>query len=130
MPHRLSQVSTCSKNGPAFLNRFKLFSLSARRVQADLLFMYKVFNGFIDSSYLLGCFYIQVPSRATRHSQVSPFFIPRGRVNTIAGSIFVRGPRSFNLLTDIVQTADAFNDSIGGFKTKAIAYSHTLPIFL
>ena len=92
--------------------------------------MYKVFNGFIDSSYLLECFYVQVPSRATRHSQHSPFCIPHGRVNTVAGSIFVRGPKSFNLFTNSVRSVDVFNDSIGRLKKNVVTYSRTLPILV
>ena len=112
------------------MNRFNLQSLNARRVQTDLLFMYKVFNGLIDSSYLLECFYVQVPSRATRHSQLSPFWIPRGRVRTIAGSVFVRGPRSFNLFVNFFKSADVFNDTIGRQKKSVVTYTKTLPIFL
>ena len=114
----------------SLLNRFKLCSPNARRVQPDLLFMYKVFNGFIDSSYLLQSFYLHVPSRSTRRSQHSPFFTPRGRVNTIVGSIFVRGPRSFNLFADSVRTADVFSDPIGRLKKKVMEYSRTLPIYV
>ena len=45
-------------------------------------------------TYLLGCFSIRVPSRATRHR--AAFYEPVARVNTVKNGLFCRLPRLAN----------------------------------
>ena len=58
-------------------------SLRARRVQADVLFLTKLFRGLISSPYLLQCFSLHIPSRITRIAAFTLFDVPRDRVNAV-----------------------------------------------
>ena len=68
----------------SFLN----VSLEARRTKFDLLYLSNIFSGGIDSSFLLGCFALHVPSRTTR--KISLFSVPYARVETVKAGTFVR----------------------------------------
>ena len=63
---------------PRLLTAFNISTLEARRVQFDLIFLRNIFAGRISSSFLVGCFGLHVPQRATR--QVTLFHVPFARV--------------------------------------------------
>lgn len=74
------------------LNRFSLKLLSHRRTVLDLVFLHKIINGAIDSSWLISKIHFHVPFRATR--QLTCFDIcspcrvsPLSRLQTLYNSI-------------------------------------------
>ena len=73
---------------------FRLPSLSSRRHQHDIVLLHCIMQSRCDSMYLLGCFSIRVPSRATRHR--AAFYEPVARVNTVKNGLFCRLPRLAN----------------------------------
>ena len=113
------------------LSRYNMQHLYARRVQSDILFMCKLFKGFISSSHLLECFAIHVPIRSTRGAPVTLFSVPSvssrwSRVNTVVNGLFVRGPRLVNDLVKSSPTCDLFHDTLGQLKRHTVAYSASL----
>ena len=104
--------------------------LRARRVQSDVMFLTKLFRGLISSSYLLKCFSVHVPSRNTRVAAFTLFDVPRGRVETVQSSLFVRGPRSVNDFVASSPLRDVFNDAIGRLKKDIVGYTSTLETFI
>ena len=104
--------------------------LCARRVQCDVLFLTKVFRGFISSSYLLECFSMHVPSRVTRVAASTLFTVPRGRVNAVQSSLFSRVPRTANELIAWNARIDILCDPIGRVKKEAASFSSTLDVLI
>ena len=102
--------------------------LRARRVQGDVLFLTKLFRGLISSSYLLECFSLHVPSRITRVAASTLFSVPRGRVNAVQSSIFVRGPLSVNEFIASCHSCDICNDPFGKIKKELVRFTSTLEI--
>ena len=104
--------------------------LRARRVQNDVMFLTKLFRGLISSSYLLECVGVHVPFRETRVAVFTLFDVPRGRVDTVQSSLFIRGPRSVNDFVASSPLGDVFNDAIGRLKKDLVKYTSTLGTFI
>ena len=56
------RISNVSFEYTELLRYFGLTSFAARRVQHDLMFMRNIQNQSVDSSFLLGCFPLTVPT--------------------------------------------------------------------
>jgi len=108
------------------LSFYGLQSLHARRVKCDVLFLYKVFRGYIASSHILQSFAIHVPPRTTRIASQTLFHVPFGRVACVSGGLFVRCPRSANDFIAKSRETDFFNERIGAIKKHITAYSASL----
>ena len=100
--------------------------LAARRVQHDLMFMRKIQNQSVDSSFLLECFPLTVPTRTLRKRLL--FHVPHGRVNTVKSGMFCRPPRSCNAFLDACRDVDVWVSSAGQYKTSVIAYVSSLSV--
>ena len=91
----------------------------ARRAHSGIMFVCKLFKGFISSAYLLECFSIHVvPARSTRGAPVTLFSVPSAssrwsRVNTVVNGLFVRGRRLLSDLMKSSPTCDIFHDTLG-----------------
>ena len=48
------------------MRSFSIPSLKARRLQYDLVFLRNIYRGQVDSPFLLSCFPLHIPGRATR----------------------------------------------------------------
>ena len=108
------------------LKLFKLRTLHARRVEADVLFLFKIFKGFISSSHLLQSFSLHVPPRATRNAVSTLFHVPRGRVNCVANGLFVRCPRAVNSFLLALPPTDFLCDSVGKIKKRLALYTEDM----
>ena len=109
--------------------------LYARRVQSDILFVCKLFKGFISSAHLLECFAMHVPTRLTRSAPVTPFSVPSAssrwsRVNTVVNGLFVRAPRLINELVKSSPTCDVFHDTVRQLKRHTVTFISSLPCVL
>ena len=104
------------------LKHFKLVSVSARRIQHDIMFLRNVFTGKIHSSFLLQSFSLSVPSRATRQQSRTLFSIPYARVNTVREGVYVRLPKVTNRFIESSFAADLFCDSLLAFRGKVKSY--------
>ena len=102
----------------------------AGRVQADVMFLTKLFRGFISSSHLLQCFSLHVPARDTRVATFTLFTVPRGRVNVIQSSLPVRVPRTVNDFIALRPSVDIFHDPIGKPKKEIARFTSTLDILI
>ena len=121
----------CSSLGyDRLLTCYAVRPLRARRVQADVMFLTKLFRGFISSSYLLQCFSLHVPARDTRVATSTLFTVPRGRVNVIQSSLPVRVPRTVNDFIASRPSVDIFHDPIGKLKKEIASFTSTLDIFI
>ena len=78
------------------LAHFQIPSMKSRLHQHDLMFLFKIFHGQIDSPELLTHFALSAPSRRTRNVQL--WHIPFARVNTVKNSMFRRIPAICNTL--------------------------------
>ena len=105
-------------------------SLRARRVKSDLMFLAKLFRGFISSSYLLSRFSLHVPSRSTRVAAITLFNVPHSRVNATQSSIFVRAPHLMNGFIASCPSSDCFHDSMGMLKKAMEQYASSLETFI
>ena len=103
------------------LSAFSMTSLEARRTLHDLVYLRNVFSGKIDSSFLLSCFSLHVPSRSTRN--VSLFSTPHARVCTVKTGTFVRLPTLANSFISENPHVDIFCDSFRDFKSSVVANS-------
>ena len=87
------------------LSAYQVSHLEARRTQCDVLFLCKVFRGFI-SSHLVECFKLHV---STRRTGTTPLFdIPFARVKTVLSGLFIRIPRAVNHFLDFSSSSDIF----------------------
>lgn len=91
-------------------NQFGIQSLETRRNIADLLLLYKILHGLVDSSNLLSSIKLHVPSRQVRHSQL--FAIPFARTNLMANSLLSRLHKLGNVISD---TVDIFSTSLASY---------------
>ena len=105
----------------SLLREFNMPSLEARRTQLDLVYLRNVFSGRIDSSFLLSCFSLHVPSRQTRH--VALFNVPYARVSTVKTGTFTRLPTLANAFIDRNPQVDVFFDGFSSFKSSVIAHA-------
>ena len=108
------------------LASYNVLHLGARRAQHDVLFLLKVFKGFIASSFLLQCFGLHVPARPARTVNRSLFCLPFARVGTVQAGLFLRVPRTVNHFLGFCEGADVFHDSLGQLKRQSLAYVSTL----
>ena len=121
---RTSSGHTDSLAYSNLLRHFRISSLSARRVQHDLLFIRNVFHSKLDSQNLLTSFSLHAPARSTRTIKLFHEICPR--VNTVKGSLFCRMPRLVNPFLNSVPKADFFADSFVSFKNRVITYIASL----
>ena len=110
------------------LKLFMIRTLYARRVATDVVFLAKVFRGFISSSYLLQSFSLHVPSRVTRNAAATLFHVPRGRVNCVANGLFVRCPRAVNSFLLAQPLTDFVCDPVGVIKRRLALYTEAIRI--
>ena len=108
------------------LASYNVLHLGARRAQHDVLFLLKVFKGFIASSFLLQCFGLHVPARPARTVNRSLFCLPFAWVGTVQSGLFLRVPRTVNHFLGFCEGADVFYDSLGQLKRQSLAYVSTL----
>ena len=106
------------------LSFFNILSLEARRTKFDLLYLRNIFSGGIDSSFLLSCFALHVPSRMTR--KINLFSVPYARVATVKAGTFVRLVADANDFMSQYPQVDFFADSSSAFKSLAVAYCSNL----
>ena len=104
------------------LNHFKITTLSARRVQYDLLFLRHVFSGKIDSADLLENFPLHVPPRSTRSQRL--FAELPWRVKTVGEGFLRRIPKETNSFLSRTGV-DFFNDSVYSFRKCVLEYVRT-----
>ena len=104
------------------LKHFNFVSVSARRMQYDIMFLRNVFTGKIRSSFLLQSFSLNVPCRATRQQSRTLFIIPFARVNTVREGVYGRLPRLTNRFIESCSAVDLFADSLSSFRGKVKSY--------
>ena len=88
----------------------------------DVLFLYKIINGYIDSCDLVEMIHFHIPSRHTRQNSVFHEFSARS--NYAYNSPIIRLHRSGNKIQSI---ADIFADSLLKIKKSIIAYLNRTP---
>ena len=113
------------------LSFYNIRHLYARRAQSDIMFVCKLFKGFISSIHLLDCFAIHVPARTTRAAPATLFSVPSAksrwsRVNTVVNGLFVRGPQLINNLVQFSPQCDVFHDTLGQLKCNTVKFISTL----
>ena len=113
------------------LSFYNIRHLYARRAQSDIMFVCKLFKGFISSIHLLDCFAIHVPARTTRAASATLFSVPSAksrwsRVNTVVNGLFVRGPQLINNLVQFSPQCDVFHDTLGQLKCNTVKFISTL----
>ena len=118
------RVQNVSLEYSDLLRHFGMASLSARRLQYDILFIRNIHNHKIDSPYLLEAFPLAVPPRVHRHWTL--FNVPFARTNTIKSSMFVRIPRVCNRFLDANRDVDVWNTSLADFKKRVKACIMTI----
>ena len=111
----------------ALLLHFNVRSIKSRFVQYDLMFLFHIHHAKLDSAVLLSTFGLSVPSRRTRNSVL--WNVPRGRVNTVQRSLFVRVPSVCNSFLNCDSNVDFFTCTVCSYKSRAISYSKTLGIY-
>ena len=84
------------------LSHFKVSSLASRRQQFDILFVYKIILGRIDSAQLLGSIPLHVPARLTRGGNAQLLHVPFARVDSVKRGLFVRAVQHFNSFIHII----------------------------
>ena len=66
MATRSRQTVTHSLAYDELMRSFSIPNLKARRLQYDLVFLRNIYRGQVDSPFLLSCFPLHIPGRATR----------------------------------------------------------------
>ena len=119
--HHIPSGQAPSLSYEHLLKHFKIPSLAARRVQHDLLFTRNIIRARLDVPALLSCFPFQVPARSTRN--LTLFFIPRARVNTVQCGMFGRLPRLTNMfLFSRDVEADIFFNDLATYRSHVLRY--------
>ena len=90
----------------SLLETYKLQCMRDRYNQHDIVFLKNLFSARIDSPFLLGCFPLRVPNRATR--QRTLFYEEFSRVETVKNCIFRRVVRRVNNLINSRPDVDFF----------------------
>ena len=121
--NRHTTVSCPSLSYNSLLNHFGIPSLSARRVQYDLLFLRNVFSGKINSADLVAQFSLHVPPRSTRSQRL--FAEHPWRVCAIRDGFLRRTPKVMNVFLS-VSGADLFNDDFSTFRCRVMRYVRSL----
>lgn len=78
------------------LQYYKMSSLVDRRKVLDLTFLYKLFNGVVDCSELLGKLQISAPSRLPRQCNYNFFNVPGSKTNLGHFAVLPRLCRQYN----------------------------------
>lgn len=97
------------------LKHFKAFNLSTRREVADIVFIFKIINGFIDSPDLLDKFKISVPLRGNRPLNKNTFALSNCRTNYGRNAPVNRLCRAYN---KYCQDLDIFSTSVTCIKKQ------------
>ena len=126
-----SESNCASLEYSRLLSLHNIQHLYARRAHSDIMFVCRLFKGFISSAHLLECFSIHVPASSTRGAPVTLFSVPSAssrwsRVNTVVNSLFVRGPRLLNDLMKSSPTCDIFHDTLGQIRRHVIMFTSSL----
>ena len=106
------------------LSTFSFTSLSARRVQHDLVYVARLFKHKIDCTSLRSCFGLAVPPRSVRRRDL--LAVPFARVETIKNGLFCRVPRLMNEFLRQNDQLDLFTDPLGRIKTSAKIHARLL----
>ena len=121
LSHHSSSGPTPSLSYQDLCRHFRIPSLSARRLQHDLLFLRNIHSNNLNSPQLLDSFPLNVPARSTRNRSL--FYEPRARVNTVLNGLFCRLPRVTNRFLNTREvTADIFRDSPGIYRGHVLRY--------
>ena len=102
------------------LRTFELPTLKARRLQYDLLFLRNIYQGQVDSPFLLNSFPLHIPGRATR--RITLFNVAHARVNAVKTGMFCRLPEEMNNFLRQVPAVDVFNSGSFSFKCEVKKY--------
>lgn len=97
----------------ASLIEFGLTRLETRRSWTDVMYLYKICNGLVDSPHILSLLDFNVPVLNTRATTL--FRTPFARTNAYRNSPIIRLINTYN---NFFQTIDIFNMSINSFKSK------------
>lgn len=93
------------------LSMLGIESLESRRVNADKIFMFKLFNNAVDCPHLLSLFSLNVPTYDTRSTVL--IHVPFNRTNYGQHSATTRLSKHLNDCSEV----DIFNMSLSRFKT-------------
>lgn len=88
-----------------------LKSLSVRRINSLLIFLYKILHGLIDSSFLLSLVSVNVPQMNLRAFRF--FYIPKPNTNVLRHSPIFLMCELYNAIAD---KCDVFNDTLMLFR--------------
>jgi len=132
--HKFLIWLACTSNKPChnleysnLLAHFQVSSIKSRFVQHDLMFIYNVFHGRLDSTRLVDSFSLSAPARRTRSPNL--WYIPFGRVNTVQNSPFRRIPTVCNSLLTVQADVDFFCARFCSFKTAARKHGSTVGMY-
>lgn len=103
------------------LQHFKVSSIKSRFLQHDLMFLYNVFHGRLDSPQLLSGFRLSAPVR--RNRSLSLWHIPFARVATVKNGSFCRIPAKCNELLSSCKSLDFFCSTSSAYKAAARSYA-------
>ena len=109
------------------LNLFRISSLSQRRLQYDVCFVFKIISGTIDSAFLLGSFPLHMPQRRTRAMRDQTIHVPMARVETVRRGLFSRAVISFNSHVSNYPDADPFSSTLISFKSSVKTHVRNYP---
>lgn len=98
----------------ARLEYYKSFPLSSRRKAADLIFLFKIINGMIDSPDILDKIALVVPRPASRPINRKSLVVTKSRTNYGCNAPVDRLCRTYN---DICQELDIFNTTVASIKS-------------
>jgi hypothetical protein len=100
------------------LSHYGLLPLEGRRIQFDVMFLYKIVNNLIDSPSLLGRLLFKIPQRTARHKKL--FAIPYSRTKYVSYSYF---NRCLNYYNTNMSHVDIFSTGYcQSFKTQIICH--------
>ena len=122
-----SSQSSNSLSYHDLLNLFRISSLSQRRLQYDVCFVFKIISGTIDSAFLLGSFPLHVPQRRTRAMRDQTIHVPMARVETVRRGLFSRAVISFNSHVSNYPDADPFSSTLISFKSSVKTHVRNYP---
>ena len=118
----------CSSNQHSFnlrydhlLRHFKVASVKSRFLQHDLMFMYNVFHGRLDSSQLLSNFDLSAPARRTRSPSL--WSVPFARVATVKNGTFCRIATRCNEFLNSSTCTDFFCSSSTEYKAAVRTFA-------
>ena len=118
----------CSSNHHSFnirydhlLRHFKVASVKSRFLQHDLMFMYNVFHGRLDSSQLLSNFDLSAPARRTRSPSL--WSVPFARVATVKNGTFCRIATRCNEFLNSSTCTDFFCSSSTEYKAAVRTFA-------